>query len=96
MIAQTADNKNRRPGETSVKKRLRNQRLPVFIPLMPVKSPDQLHILFAQFKIEDVIVLGNMVRIGGTGDGDKACLQLPPENDLRRRLTVLFSQFFDP
>ena len=62
---------------------------------MLIKFPDPLHILFAQFEIKDVMVFGNMVRIGGTGDGDKACLQLPPEDDLRRRLSVLFCQFFD-
>ena len=36
---------------------------------MPVKAADHLHILFAQFEIEDIIVFCNMIRIGGTGDG---------------------------
>lgn len=62
---------------------------------MPINFPDPLHILFAQFKTKDVIVFGNMVRIGGAGDDDKACLQLPPEDDLRGRLSLLFCQFFD-
>ena len=53
--------------------------LPVLVPLMPVKAADHLHILFAQFEIEDIIVFRNMIRIGGTGDGNKARLQLPPK-----------------
>ena len=69
--------------------------LPVLIPLMPVKAADHLHILFAQFEIEDIIVFCNMIRIGGTGDGNKTCLQLPPKYDLRRRLSVFFCQFSD-
>ena len=48
--------------------------LPVLVPLMPVKAADHLHILFAQFEIEDIIVFRNMIRIGGTGDGNKARL----------------------
>ena len=48
--------------------------LPVLVPLMPVKTADHLHILFAQFEIEDIIVFRNMIRIGGTGDGNKARL----------------------
>ena len=36
-----------------------------------------------------------MVRIRGTRYCDKSCLELPPEDDLGRRLSILISQFSD-
>jgi hypothetical protein len=69
--------------------------LPVLIPLLPVKITNPLHVFFCQFEIEDVVILCDMVRIGGARYGNKAGLQLPPKDNLRRRLSVLFCQFFD-
>ena len=60
---------------------------------MAIKSLDSLHLIFRQFEIEDIIILRNMVRIRGARNGDKSCLELPPEDDLGRRLSIFISQF---
>ena len=62
---------------------------------MAIKFPNLLHLIFRQFEIKDIIILRNMVRLGGTRYGDKSCLKLPPEDDLGRRLSILISQFSD-
>ena len=62
---------------------------------MAVKSPDSLHLIFCQFEIKDIIILRNVVRIRGSRDGNKPCLDLPPKDNLGRRLSVFVSQLFD-
>jgi len=49
---------------------------------------DALHLVGSQFKVENIVVLGNVDGIGGAGNGDGAALQMPAEDDLIGRLVV--------
>ena len=55
--------------------------LPVFIAFLPVKIFDFIHLLPCQFKIKYIEVLCDMIRIGGTVNGNVPILDLPAENE---------------
>ena len=69
--------------------------LPVFIAFLPVKISDFIHLLPRQFKIKYIEVLCDMIRIGGTVNGNVPILDLPAENDLRRGLSMSIGDLND-
>lgn len=49
---------------------------------------DAFHLVGSQFKVENIVVLGDMGGVGGARDGNGAALQMPAEDDLIGRLVV--------
>ena len=50
--------------------------------MVALQGVDALHLVGSQFEVEDVVVLGDVGGIAGTGNGDGAALQMPAEEDL--------------
>lgn len=49
---------------------------------------DALHFVGSKFEVEDVVILGDVRGIAGTGNGDGAALQMPAEEDLIGRFAM--------
>ena len=50
--------------------------------VVALQGVDALHLVGSKFEVEDVVILGDVRGIAGTGNGDGATLQMPAEEDL--------------
>lgn len=61
-----------------------------------IDRPDSLHFLSCQFKIKDIKIIPDMLRIGGFRKNDRALLDMPAQDDLNIGFpwATAFSQSF--
>ena len=76
------------------KKHLRHsQSFRIMAALSCIQSTHFLHLFFTQFKVKDIDIACDPIRIRGFWKNDQAVLHLKPENNLPCILTVFFSTF---
>ena len=61
-------------------------------PHILIHCPDLLHFLFRKFKVKDVKIIFDMLRIGRFREDNRTLLDMPAQDDLNISLSILFCQ----